>query len=64
LPAAIPLRNPITGEPIEDVNGDPIIRTFKGDNVSAVLHYLDSRGDVNILSQPRVTVQDGEEAAF
>lgn len=64
LPAAIPLRNPITGDIIENIEGDPILRGFKGDNVSAVLHYLDTRGEVTILSQPRVTVQDGEEAAF
>ena len=64
LPAVIPLRNPITGDTINNIEGDPIARTYKGDNVSAVLHYLDSRGDVTILSQPRVTVQDGQEAAF
>lgn len=64
LPAAIPLRNPISGEVVENIEGDPILRGFKGDNVSAVLHFLDSRGEVTILSQPRVTVQDGEEAAF
>jgi type II secretory pathway component GspD/PulD (secretin) len=64
LPAAIPLRNPLTGNIIENIEGDPIIRNFKGDNVSVVLHYLDSRGDISILTQPRVTVQDGEEASF
>lgn len=64
LPAAIPLRNPFTGDIIENIEGDPILRGFKGDNVSAVLHFLDSRGEVTILSQPRVTVQDGQEAAF
>ena len=64
LPSPVPLTDPITGAVIEDINGDPILRTFKGDNVSAVLHYLDTKGDVTILSQPRVTVQDGEEAGF
>jgi type II secretory pathway component GspD/PulD (secretin) len=37
---------------------------FKGNRVGVVLNYLDRTADLDILSQPRVTVRDGEEASF
>lgn len=64
LPYSVPLRNWFTGDVITDLEGNPIIKALGGNRVSAVINYLDSRGDVTILSHPRVTVQDGEEAIF
>ncbi len=64
LPQAIPLRNWITGEPITDMQGNQVIKEITGTNVSAVIEYLDSEGHAKVLSHPRVTVQDGEEAVF
>ncbi len=70
------LRDPITGSLIEQLSnqgggeagtatGNYILDPeFKGNRVAAVLDYLDSTGEVNILSRPRVTVQDGQEATF
>ncbi len=56
--------DPITGEINTDIFERPILERFTGDSVAAVLDYLDSKGDVKVLSHPRVTVQDGQEAAF
>ncbi|MBI4560134.1 MAG: hypothetical protein HY706_21275 [Candidatus Hydrogenedentes bacterium] len=65
LPFQVPLRNPLTSAPILDINGNAIPDDeFRGNRISVVLNYLDSKGDVTILSRPRVTVMDGEEANF
>jgi type II secretory pathway component GspD/PulD (secretin) len=64
LPYATPLRNPFTGAVIKDIQGKPIIQALRGNHVAAMLDYLDKHGDVTVLSAPRVTVQDGEEAVF
>jgi type II secretory pathway component GspD/PulD (secretin) len=64
LPYAEYLRNPVTGDVIKDVRGKEIISKFHGSNVAAVIDYLDTHGDATVLSAPRVTVQDGEEASF
>lgn len=64
LPWAEPLRNWVTGDVIKDINGNTIIKEFHGNRVAAMINYLDSKGEATILSSPRVTVQDGEEALF
>ncbi len=64
LPRAIPLRNWVTGDPITDINGNALIEGFAENRISAVIDYLDDKGVVNVLSHPRVTVQDGAEAMF
>lgn len=64
LPYSVPLRNWFTGDVINDIEGNPIIKELGGNRVSAVIDYLDSTGEVSVLSHPRVTVQDGEEAVF
>ena len=65
VPYQVPLRNRITGDPIEDIGGniipDPRLRMG---GLSMVLNYLDQRGDITIMSRPRVTVLDGEEATI
>lgn len=70
------LRDPITGSRIEELSntggreagtatGNYILDPeFKGNRVAVVLDYLDNTGEISILSRPRVTVQDGEEAVF
>lgn len=50
--------------PAVGLDGNPIIGGFRGDNLSAVLNYLEAIGDATIHTHPRVTVQDGEEAIF
>ncbi|MCC6490564.1 MAG: SPOR domain-containing protein [Candidatus Hydrogenedentes bacterium] len=70
------LRDPVTGsryEELSNTNGaeagkptgnyilDP---DFRGNRVAVVLDYLDSTGELSVLSRPRVTVQDGQEAIF
>ncbi len=64
LPYAEPLRNWVTGEVITDINDQEIIKKFHGNRIAATLDYLDSKNKVHVLSSPRVTVQDGEEAVF
>lgn len=65
VPYQVPLRNRLTGEPITDLGGnvipDPQLRMG---GLSMVLNYLDQRGDITIMSRPRVTVIDGEEATI
>jgi type II secretory pathway component GspD/PulD (secretin) len=65
VPYQVPLRNRITGEPLQDIGGniipDPQLRMG---GLSVVLNYLDQRGDITIMSRPRVTVIDGEEATI
>ena len=46
------------------IDGKPLIERFAGNNLPATLEYLDRQEKVFILSSPRVTVQDGEEASF
>jgi type II secretory pathway component GspD/PulD (secretin) len=70
------LRNPITGSRVEELSntggreagvatGNYILDPeFKGNRVAVVLDYLDSTGEVSILSRSGLTVQDGEEAIF
>ncbi|HOZ46880.1 MAG TPA: secretin N-terminal domain-containing protein [Candidatus Hydrogenedentes bacterium] len=65
LPYAVPLNDWITAEPISDITGETtVIEKLAGNRVSAVINYLDSTGEVNVLSHPQVTVQDGAEAIF
>lgn len=64
LPFAIPMVNPVTGAPLSDIMGSPLLRGFGGNDLSIMLNYLETSGDVTILAHPRVTVQDGEEAIF
>lgn len=64
LPAPVPWLNSETGEAILDLNGNEIVRGFMGSEISAVLEYLETSGQVTILAHPRVTVQDGQEAVF
>lgn len=64
LPYMDELRTPFLGKPIESIGKTPVIDAFRGDHISALIDYLDDRGDVDVLSHPRVTVQDGEVAAF
>ena len=64
LPYADPLRNPFTGDPILNIDGQEVIKGFRGDHLAAVLDYLDTQGEATVLSAPRVVVQDGEEAIF
>ena len=63
LPRAVPLNGP-DGKPLENLAGNDVIRNFAGGDVSAVLDYLETEGDVTIMAHPRITVQDGEEAVF
>ncbi len=49
---------------ISDAAGNPVIRNIVGGDVSATLDFLETNGDVTVLAQPRVTVQDGQEALF
>ena len=65
LPYRVPLYNLWTGLARVDADGNVILDPeFKGNRLSAVLDYLDKQGEVQILSRPRVTVLDGETAAF
>lgn len=64
LPHPNVLRNLFTGNVVQDVLGNDIVRGFQGDTLAAAIDYLDSNGDLTIISHPRVTVQDGEEALF
>ena len=54
----------ITRPVLTDVNGKPITDRYAGNRLTAVLDYLDKQNKVTIISSPRVTVQDGEEAVF
>ena len=65
LPYQVPLYNFWTGNAITDAEGNTVLNPeFKGNRISAVLDFLDEQGEVKILSRPRVTVLDGEEAVF
>ena len=54
----------ITRPLLYDITGEPVIDRFVGGNLSLTLDYLDRQQKATILSSPRVTVQDGEEAIF
>jgi len=64
LPYAEPIRNWFSGTPIMNIQDEQAIDRFRGNKVAATLNYLDTNGQVTILSAPRVTVQDGAEAMF
>ncbi|MCX5770507.1 MAG: hypothetical protein NTZ09_09585 [Candidatus Hydrogenedentes bacterium] len=64
VPIAEPLRNRFSGTPLLNLNGKETIDRFGGNKIAATLNYLDTNGQVSILSAPRVTVQDGAEAMF
>ncbi len=65
MPYQVPLRDPLTSQPIRDIAGDLVPDPrFQGNRLGMVLNYLDQQGEVSILSRPRVTVRDGEEAIF
>jgi general secretion pathway protein D len=64
VPYANYQRNPFTGDVVKNVSGDAVIKGFNGSDIAAAINYLDKHGDVTLLSTPRVTVQDGEEAIF
>lgn len=49
---------------LRDINGETIIDRYVGGNLAVTLDYLDKNKKATILSSPRVTVQDGEEAIF
>ena len=49
---------------LKDINGETIIDRYMGRNLAVTLDYLDSKKKATVLSSPRVTVQDGEEAIF
>lgn len=63
FPRLVPERDS-EGNILEDLFGNPIIREFRGNDVAITLNYLETKGDVTILSRPHVTVQDGQEAVF
>lgn len=54
----------ITRPLLTDVNGETIIDRYMGGDIAVMLDYLDKQQKVTILSSPRVTVQDSEEAIF
>jgi type II secretory pathway component GspD/PulD (secretin) len=59
--------NPFTNgfRDVADIAGTPIVDPVFGNaGLSVALNYLDSIGDISILSRPRVTVMDGEQASF
>ena len=72
LPYAVPLygalaldaAGKIVRPQLFGINGKPLIDRYAGNKLSATLDYLDKQQKVSILSSPRVTVQDGEEAMF
>jgi len=73
---AVPFRRPLTefglggldnladAVPVFGEGEDILAPSFGNSGISVVLEYLDQQGDVTILSRPRVTVIDGEEARF
>jgi len=72
LPYAVPLygalqldsSGKIVRPQLYGINGKALIDRYAGNKLSATLEYLDKQSKVSILSSPRVTVQDGEEAMF
>jgi len=64
LPFAETLRNPFSGDIIQDINAQDVVDRFHGSKIAAIIDYLDTNNQATVLSSPRVTVQDGEEASF
>lgn len=54
----------ITRPLLKDIDGQTIIDRYVGRNIAVTLDYLDRQEKATVLSSPRVTVQDGEEAIF
>ncbi len=54
----------ITRPILTNIDGETVIDKLAGNRVAATLNYLDRKNKATILSSPRVTVQDGEEAIF
>lgn len=54
----------ITRPILTNIDGETVIDKFAGNRIAATLNYLDRTNKATILSSPRVTVQDGEEAMF
>lgn len=54
----------ITRPILQNIAGKPVVRRIAGNNLALQLDYLDKQNKLTILSSPRVTVQDGEEATF
>ncbi len=54
----------ITRPLLKDIAGKPVLDSYRGGNLAVTLDYLDSQHKATILSSPKVTVQDGEEALF
>ncbi|NLF56794.1 MAG: hypothetical protein GX580_04060, partial [Candidatus Hydrogenedens sp.] len=54
----------ITRPLLTDVLGNQLIDRYAGNKLALALDYLDKQNKATILSSPRVTVQDGEEAMF
>ncbi|MFA7691683.1 MAG: secretin N-terminal domain-containing protein [Candidatus Hydrogenedentales bacterium] len=54
----------ITRPLLKDINGQTVIDRYMGRNIAVTLDYLDRQEKATVLSSPRVTVQDGEEAVF
>lgn len=54
----------ITRLPLTNTEGNPVIDHYGGKNLAVMLNYLDQENMATILSSPKVTVQDGEEAVF
>ncbi len=65
LPYRIPLLYPFTTRPVRDIEGEIIPDPqWQGNRLAVMLDYLERIGEATILSQPQVTVSDGEEAIF
>lgn len=54
----------ITRPQLTNIDGNPVVGDVRGNPVGVTLDYLDKMDKVSVLSSPRVTVQDGEEAIF
>ncbi len=65
LPYRVPLFDFWTGDPVRDASGSVVLDPqFRGSRISAVINYLEEEKQLRVLSRPRVTVLDGEEAVF
>lgn len=65
VPYQVPMFYPWTSSAVRDIAGNLVPSpNFKGNQVGVVLDYLDTHGDIRVLSRPRVTVEDGEQATF
>ncbi len=49
---------------VQNIAGESVISRIGGNNLAVTLDYLDRQNMATILSSPRVTVQDGEQATF